>query len=883
MCFIYELPWLLSLVFEGANGDCSIYRTAQSCRPLLHGLSHLSLTDSFNMQSSQFQITLSEAALRPQSYESTTLARRNHKPTYETTTTTIGECGGDDSITPTLSSSAFPQSSPHYNRTEVLNSSAGDYVAAATSEESTAQSNSPSLASLLYSQRQPPPYKIQATRESLLPFLQPPVDPGRAVIPEHDTGDTRDWAVPLNTPLTSPHPSVASNSPPRTPEGSDSSLDISAQASYNLLHDSAFDIIQSTDHASTLSRKSNRPYTANLGFPDHWEGGNASGISEISDAGDQQYKRQKKNASYNEDPTSQCSITDQDQQLFSTFVPRYELQREIYDALVQTRNPQVTHPNYGFLPKADLYCLVNEESVFRELTKDLTRASPIHTVQLMRKYATAVCNETEVWRDGKLKIKSFRKMFAVLVLAEMSSSISEFIEEDISDLDLPLYRNEGTMGRKYQDASENIRKKPLKCFNYETWSPTKLRNFETYQWTMLAPFFSQGDCGDVKHYPLQDQHILPFISPQEPEDEDIEYLGGYGKVFMVRIHPEHHNFQDQKLCKRGFAIKQLYESDRKAFRKEVNILKKFSGERGHPHVVSLLATYEQFKKYHLMFYRADGNLFQFWQQIKCQPQVKHTSILWLAKQCAGIADGLSKLHKRLTFGNTSRIDTEDDLTRKSTSERHARIVTPPPQRERYDVPPRGENEQPNSPTWASFAHRRTSQLPQVEQYGRHGDINPGNLLWYDDPHGEPSTLNGTLKIADFGQAELNSQFSKSGKRSVANTMTYRPPECDLQPKIIRQSYDIWCLGCVYLEFVTWILGGQALLKMFGRKRMSPDVFLSNNKSDTFFQHVRNEDNGHAEVMIKPAVTKVSIPCHTTCSREPQLIQFSVHQRTPSTP
>jgi hypothetical protein len=651
-----------------------------------------------------------------------------------------------------------------------------------------------------------------------------------------------------------------------------------------MVHDNAFDVVQAADHVSTLSHKANHPYIADLGFPDHWEGSNASGLSGISDAGDQQYERQKKKkTSDNEDSKSQALITDQSQQLFSTFNPRYDLQSEIYDALVQTRNPQVTHPNYGFLPKANVYCLVNEESVFRELTKDLTRASPIHTVQLMRKYATVVCNETEVWRNGKLKIKSFRKMFAILVLAEMSSSISEFIEEDISDLDLPLYRIEGTMWQKYQDASENIRKKPLKCFNHETWSPTKLRNFETYQWTMLAPFFSQGSCGDVKHYLFQDQHILPFISPQEPEDEDIEYLGGYGKVFMVRIHPDHHNFQDQKLCKRGFAIKQLYESDRKAFQKEVNILKNFSGERGHLHIVSLLATYEQFKKYHLIFYRADGNLFQFWQQIEFQPQVKHTSILWLAKQCAGIADGLSKLHKCPRFGNTSCIDTEDDLTRKSTSERHARIVTPPPQRERYDVPPRGENEQPNSPTWASFAHRRTSELPQVEQYGRHGDINPGNLLWYDDPHGEPSTLNGTLKITDFGQAELNSQFSRSGKRSVANTMTYRPPECDLQPKIIRQSYDIWCLGCVYLEFVTWILGGQSLLKKFCRKRLSPDIFLSNNKTDTFFQHVVNEDNGHTEVMIKPAVTKVSIPCHTTCPREPQLTQFSVHQRTPSTP
>ena len=39
-----------------------------------------------------------------------------------------------------------------------------------------------------------------------------------------------------------------------------------------------------------------------------------------------------------------------------------------------------------------------------------------------------------------------------------------------------------------------------------------------------------------------------------------------------------------------------------------------------------------------------------------------------------------------------------------------------------------------------------------KQYGRHGDINPGNILWYRDPDIDEEGQGGTLKIADFGLA-----------------------------------------------------------------------------------------------------------------------------------
>jgi serine/threonine protein kinase len=141
-------------------------------------------------------------------------------------------------------------------------------------------------------------------------------------------------------------------------------------------------------------------------------------------------------------------------------------------------------------------------------------------------------------------------------------------------------------------------------------------------------------------------------------------------------------------------------------------------------------------------------------------------------------------------------------------------------------------------------------------YGRHGDIHPGNLLYFELNHEDRRRAQGILKIADFGQAELNSKLSKTKTRSVAHTLTYRPPECDLQPKVIGQVYDIWCLGCVYLEFITWTLGGAELLTRFAQERLSPDYFQDMQKTDTFFEVVQHPITRKPRVKVKDKVIQV---------------------------
>jgi hypothetical protein len=338
-------------------------------------------------------------------------------------------------------------------------------------------------------------------------------------------------------------------------------------------------------------------------------------VSVISDAGHQQQLRQEQAATpwaEKSEPTSKRSDSFNPT---SEPPPIFDLQGSIFHALVPTRQNESHIPGFGFLPQQQLYNVVNPETIAAQLKTDLL---PTHTFEEIATYANAVCKKSEVFYRVKMRVKSFHKIFAILVLVEMSSSISHFLEEDVSDLDLPLVpvRQHGmVVDLRRQEPSSEPSSTPLRCFSRNFWSLSKLRNFERDQWIMLAPFFSQGEHGEVKHYKLQDQHILPFLAEQQAEGDDAEYHGGFAKVMMVRIHPDHHKFKNKRLCDRGFAIKQLYDNDRESFLREVRMLKKFSGARTHKHIVALLATYEQRDKFHFIFYRAGGDLFRYWREV----------------------------------------------------------------------------------------------------------------------------------------------------------------------------------------------------------------------------------------------------------------------------
>jgi hypothetical protein len=258
-------------------------------------------------------------------------------------------------------------------------------------------------------------------------------------------------------------------------------------------------------------------------------------------------------------------------------------------------------------------------------------------------------------------IKSFRKIFALLVLVEATSSILQFLEEDVSDLDLPFseVKHDGIHGLCRRGHTGENEATSLKWLRRPRWTLTRLRSFAYYQWKLLAPFFYQDDDGDIKHYRLDDHHIFPFMTPYGMTEEATEREGGFGRVQMVNIHPDHHNFREKLSYGRGYAVKaQMFDDDRARFQKEIHILKKFCGARSHPHIVTLLATFEQFKRFHLIFHRAEGDLYTCWREPGAVPKINQRNALWMVEQCRGVVDGLLRIHRTL------EVSTSEDGSKK---------------------------------------------------------------------------------------------------------------------------------------------------------------------------------------------------------------------------
>lgn len=271
-------------------------------------------------------------------------------------------------------------------------------------------------------------------------------------------------------------------------------------------------------------------------------------------------------------------------------------------------------------------------------------------------------------------------------------------------------------------------------------------------------------------------------------------------------------------------MKSLLSQDRGQFKAEAEMLMTFSGD-AHPHLISLLATYEQFNRFYLIFPWAESDLLSYCWRKNPTPKMDQATVQWVAEQCSGMARALSKLHRHRTMNLSRRFD---DYNQSSDSSRH----------------------------WMQYAAGDGPPW-HLELCGRHGDIKPQNVLWFPDsrdPNGK-----GTLKITDFGLSEF--QTSTKSPSRVALSAPYRAPEGASEGDGVGQSHDIWALGCLYLELIGWLLGGNTLVRDFQKRRgATSSVSWRNHPADGAFFEV--QDGGvdrKAVAIVKPAVTKVCEP------------------------
>ncbi|KAK0719385.1 kinase-like domain-containing protein [Lasiosphaeris hirsuta] len=480
---------------------------------------------------------------------------------------------------------------------------------------------------------------------------------------------------------------------------------------------------------------------------------------------------------------------------------------DLQDALSREFVPSAVQ-RIDFLPNRQLPRLINPGSVEKELAvyqksitkriKTLDFSFPLSKLELAAE-AYRICGSGEqswhshfeatastrtVRRLRPPEDESYRKILAILILIDRPSRIRDFVEEEVCDADLPLekFPSSGKLSSHWE-LRRRDGKAALKCFNKKRkWRQSTLRKFEAAQWIVLAPYLGQDSRKVALRYKIPDSAILPFTTWKR-----ISSSGGFSKVFEAEIHPDHHAF-DTRPGKGDpretlvVVVKQLRsETTEQEFLREFHILRLVSKHQ-HEHLITLLASYEQKGLYHFVFPLAKADLYSYWKNINNNPERDPATAMWIAEQCEGLARGLETVHKYDTFSGDSLIcGASPETTR-------------------------------NSPL--SKGKDRARSLRTF--HCRHGDIKPENILWFPDPKGDGK---GVLKIADFGAAEVTDKDEAPWKKNPAS-LIYEPPEARIRPPdgIIKTSYDIWCLGCIFINMSTWYFGGWQGIEDFLTRR-----------------------------------------------------------------
>ncbi|KAI8627905.1 kinase-like domain-containing protein [Xylariaceae sp. FL1651] len=496
-----------------------------------------------------------------------------------------------------------------------------------------------------------------------------------------------------------------------------------------------------------------------------------------------------------------------------------DIAQKLRDAFVESADGK------EFLPLDALETIVTEKVVQQLLDKAFPDNPPS---------ALDICQRQEFQdHDGRTQYTSRQKIFATLALIDKVHLISDFLEEKISDTNLPL-KERKTPGSTFL-IPRDLENDPHSGYALQTakrWTRNEIALFHDQQWVVSAPYFARAEnLGEKVHfYSLSPHDIMPFVKPGTDDRGNPASL--YAGFFST-IRREHNGAD--------FAVKKITrvydvsaENHKQCFDQEVEALKRFC-QKNERYIIKLLATYEISGEYHLLFPVADGNLMDLWKDsLLSQPGAS----LWLAQECLGIAQALQKIHK-------------------------------------YTYTP------PQNALLSSMAK---------SYHGIHGDIKPQNVLWFktlpshlqsasDSPNTEhaPALAGipdlGYLQLSDFGTVHFHRDTSRLGNEILVKGNSYRAPETDLQGNQGSAAIDIWAFGCLYLDFITCLLRGyKAVDEDFSDVRTMDEPMPKSEdipRQDKFFIAKKSWFTGRVFHIVKPGVTEWIGQLH----REPQCTQF----------
>lgn len=238
----------------------------------------------------------------------------------------------------------------------------------------------------------------------------------------------------------------------------------------------------------------------------------------------------------------------------------------------------------------------------------------------------------------------------------------------------------------------------------------------------------------------------------------------------------------------------------------------------HHHLVKCFASWKFGAKYHMIYELASCNLEEFIQKKNHSRENPALSNAWLIKQMCGLAGALRVIHTQ-----------EEE-----------------------------ENETPNDnmlgvPKAAKSVRSRSGYIH---------DIKPENILvfLYEGPmYWFRLSDFSCAKVVDFITSISGQHMNSHLTTSKTGTPDYRPPE-SMKGETSR-PYDLWSLGCVYLELLIWFLQGYLALQTFREDRGG--LVRPGGAEDEAFYYT-DEVGPNPKVQLRPTVVEKMIELENCC-------------------
>ncbi|KAJ8110297.1 hypothetical protein OPT61_g6826 [Boeremia exigua] len=298
----------------------------------------------------------------------------------------------------------------------------------------------------------------------------------------------------------------------------------------------------------------------------------------------------------------------------------------------------------------------------------------------------------------------------------------------------------------------------------------------------------------------QFQDMEGLTKPIDYDENRLIGKGAFGSVYKIQIHDEHRSFGG-KMDEFAMKVTQQKGTRELAYHKAM-------ADLCHPHLVKCLTSFTFASQYHMIYEKADGNLEEFMQTHKNASKVHSLSPQYLGQQLAGLCGAVVVIHTQSSSdGGGSRLGV------------------------------------PNAKEKSGYLH----------------DIKPDNLLVFlyeKRPFFRLSDFS-CAKVVDFVASVSGVHKQSWQSTSKSGTPIYRAPESTTEGKTSR-PYDIWSLGCVFLEVLVWYIEGYEGLLAFRKSRFH--FVKPSGIEDEGFYYIDGNSKAHLREQVADRLKAISPHC-----------------------